>query len=166
MGDEMQLSDVILCVGETRVHCHKLVLAMTSKFFERMFASPMKEAKEKEVVLKEIDFETLKSVLTFMYTDVISNEKIDVQVLAAADMYEIIGLRKICCSRLSNILNLTNVAEIWLSAYQHNIKELAHDAVAFMAINWKTLAKDETIKQLAQKYPNLLFTISTLQAEF
>merc|ERR1712150_56028 len=107
-----QLSDVIICVGENKMHCHKLVLAMSSRYFERMFLGAMKESKEKEVVLQEIDLETLKSVLTFMYTDVIPNEKINVQVLAASDMYEIMRLRKICCSTLSKTMNQKNVADI------------------------------------------------------
>merc|ERR1712150_461231 len=128
-----QLSDVIICVGENKMHCHKLVLAMSSRYFERMFLGAMKESKEKEVVLQEIDLETLKSVLTFMYTDVIPNEKINVQVLAASDMYEILRLREICCSKLSLAINLENVADIWIKAYKHSIEGLTHDAIAYMA---------------------------------
>merc|ERR1712150_335446 len=95
----------------------------------------------------------------------ISNEKVNVQVLALADRYEVMHLREICSTRLSKVLNLTNITDVWLTAYQHGIKELTHDAVVYMTKNWKELVKKGDVLKLIQKYPDLLITISTLLAE-
>ena len=158
------LIDVILCVGKDKVHCHKLVLSLTSKFFERMFATDMKESKNKEIVLGGIDLETLKSLITFMYTDAISNDKVDAKLLAAADMYEVMRLRGICIERLTKSICLDNVLEIWSTAYDNSIEELSHDALVFLSQNWKVLSEQYTAWKLAEKYPNLIFTISALLA--
>ena len=159
---EDKLIDVILCVGNDKVHCHKLVLSLTSKFFERMFATDMKESRSKEIILEGIDIETLKSLLTFMYNDTISSDKIDTKLLIAADMYEVMRLRAICIDRLSRFICLKNVLEVFSVAYDHCIEELCHDAVAFMTQNWKELSKDYEVWKFAEKYPKLIFTISAL----
>ena len=159
---EDKLIDVILCVGNDKVHCHKLVLSLTSKFFERMFATDMKESRSKEIILEGIDLETLKSLLTFMYNDTISSDKIDTKLLIAADMYEVMRLRAICIDRLSRFICLKNVLEVFSVAYDHCIEELCHDAVAFMTQNWKELSKDYKVWKFAEQYPKLIFTISAL----
>lgn len=160
-----QLTDIVLIVGENKIHCHKLVLGMTSKFFRRMFVSNMKESKAQEIELKEIDLETIKSVLSFMYTDKIDAEKINVALLAASDMYEVLRLKCLCCQKLSESINAQNVIEIWQTAYRHNVEDLAHEALVFMVANWEMLAMDDDIKELCRKHPDLSFTISTLLME-
>merc|ERR1712126_417922 len=84
------LIDIVLIVGNSRIHCHRLVLGMTSKFFERMFASNMKNSNCPEIELKEVDLETMTSVISFMYQDEIDDKRINVDLLAAADMYQLL----------------------------------------------------------------------------
>merc|ERR1719273_861463 len=138
-----------------------MILALTSRFFKRMFTSGMKEATSKEVVLEEIDLTTTKSLLNFMYKDKVADDEITVKLLAAADMYEVMRLRSICSESLSKKINLETVGEIWLTAYLHNVENLADYATQFMAKNWKILSKNEDIKELGQKYPHLVFKVST-----
>jgi len=157
-----QYTDIALCIGNNKLYCHKLILASSSNFFARMFDCGMKESKSNEITLKEVEFDTVKIAVTFLYTDQIEHKKVDFNLLAVADMYEILPLRNACITTLSNTISLNNVAEIWLTAYQHNIEELAYDSIAFMVQNWKALGKNNDIRELCQTYPDLLFTISTL----
>merc|ERR1712060_546685 len=76
------LIDVILVVGSNRIYCHKLVLAISSRFFERMFASNMKESKSKEIVLKDVNLDTIRNMISFMYHDRIEEDKINVDLLS------------------------------------------------------------------------------------
>merc|ERR1712150_63681 len=157
-----QLTDIILIVGENKIHCHKLVLGLASKFFRRMFVSNMKESRSNVIELKEVDLETVKSLISYMYTDEIDEDKINVELLAASDMYEVLRLKALCCTELSESMTVENVIEIWQTAYRHNIEDLAHDALVCMVENWEMLAMDDDMKELCQKHPNLLLTISTL----
>merc|ERR1719367_1811023 len=99
------LTDVVLCVGKNKIYCHKLVLGISSKFFERMFLSDMKESRSSEIELKEVDLHTIKSVISFMYKDKIENHEINVEVLAAAHMYQVMRLMNICSIRLAKSIN-------------------------------------------------------------
>jgi len=159
------LTDVVLSVGKNKIYCHKLVLGMTSTFFERMFLSDMKESRSPEIELKGVDIDTIKSVISFMYKDKIDDHKITVEVLAAADMYQVRRLKDICCTRLAKTINCANVSKIWNSAYLHDAKDLAHAALIYMLKKWKRLTKQDDIRELCSEYPKLVLTISTLMAE-
>lgn len=122
----------------------------------------MKEQEDSEAFLHDVDLDTIKTILTYIYKGVIPDDKITVELLAASEMYEFISLSKICIRKLENGLDLKNVAKLWHSAYLLNFEELAHNALAFMAANWSILMQDEYVMSLTQKYPNMLVTISRL----
>lgn len=157
-----QYGDVVLVIGENKIFCHKFVLEMSSSFFEKMFKADMKESKTNEVVLKEVDLSTIVALLHFMYTHDVTDDNITLKLLAVADMYQVKELRKICCQKLSSDLDAKNVAEIWEFSYMHNLKGLAHNCLLYMALNWKELIKEEDIKELSNKHPAMVFTISSL----
>jgi hypothetical protein len=159
------LVDFTIYVGSDKIHCHKLILSLTSRYFSRMFESNMKEANTNQVQLEDVDLITLKSVIEFMYTNSIDDKKITVELLNAADRFEVMRLREICSRKLRKDINALNVATLWEAAYIHNIEDLTQDCVVFMAIRWKTLVKDEKILQLTEKYAELLVTISLLLSE-
>merc|ERR1712183_452044 len=125
----------------------------------------MKEAKKNEVFLEEIDFTTMKALLEFLYSDTIDETKITLDLLEAADRFEVMELTEICCERLSKTINSENVAQIFEVSYLHSIEELTHDCVIYMARKRKSLLKDEKIVQLAKKYGELVITISALTSE-
>ena len=59
-------------------------------------------------------------------------------------------------------LSIKKVAEVWFAAYLHNIKDLANDAVVWMARNWKILKEDKQFCKWVQEHPDLLLEITTL----
>merc|ERR1712060_145675 len=148
-------TDVILLVGGRKIHCHRLILGMASKVFERMFASDMKESRSQEIELKEVDLETIKSLVSFIYRNKIEDEKINTNLLAAADMYEVLRLKNICSKKLAQVINIENVARIWQCAYLHNEENLAHLSLIYMMKKWKQLSNQSEIRELCTKYPDL-----------
>merc|ERR1719167_29099 len=158
-------TDLILVVGNNKIHCHKLVLRMTSKYFERMFASNMKESKSMEIELKEVDLETVTSLISFLYQGIIEDEKINVDLFAAAEMYEVLRLKSICKTKLAENMNMKNVAKIWHIVNLHNEDDLAHLAIIYMMKRWRNLSKQPDIEELCRKYPHLAWTISKLLTE-
>lgn len=154
------LWDVILSVDSDKVYCHKLVLALTSKFFKNTFSYDRPEIK-----LTDIDLKTLKSLLNFMYQDEISGNDIDSKLLIASAKYEVLRLKEICIQHLSNSLNQKNVVEIWNAAHYCKAEELLHDCLVFMTKHWNVLNKNDDIQEVAENYPRMLFIISSLLAE-
>merc|ERR1712218_378852 len=104
-----------------------------------MGMSNMKESKSNEIVLKDADLETVKNLLFFMYTGKIDNEKVNVSLLAAVDLYEVLSLRHICIQELSKAVKYDNVMEIWQAGILLNIEELVEPSTVFMVQNWSIL---------------------------
>merc|ERR1719323_2479181 len=100
-----------------------------------------------------------------MYSGEIDNEKVNVSLLAAADMYEIMGLRNKCIHVLSKSIKSDNVREIWEAGFLFDIDDLVFTSTRFLAQNWAKLSKEDDIIELCEKYPKLLFTISILLVE-
>ena len=49
-----RLCDVVLCVDSERIPCHRLVLAASSVYFERMFSNDMTESRSPEVIMYQM----------------------------------------------------------------------------------------------------------------
>ncbi|CAJ1330388.1 unnamed protein product, partial [Effrenium voratum] len=56
------LSDVVLKVGNDSILAHSLILAARSPVFERMFSCPMKENKEKEVHIEDLELAAVRAL--------------------------------------------------------------------------------------------------------
>ena len=54
--------------NDTRTSAHRVILSATSDYFRAMFNNSVKEAKDKEIVLHEVDTEALQTLITYMYT--------------------------------------------------------------------------------------------------
>merc|ERR1719242_1315493 len=157
--------DVTLHVEGKKIYGYKAILCLTSKYFDRMFASNMKEANTNDVYLENIEFTTMKALVQFMYTDSIDEDKITLELLAAADRFEVMRLMEICCQELSKTITLENVGQIWETCYVRNIEELTQDCTIYIAKNWKSLSKDEKFLELAEKNCDLPITIASLLSE-
>merc|ERR1719273_528567 len=148
--------DVILHVGKNRIYCHELILVTASEVFKKTFTVEMEEKKSKEAYYEDIDVNTLKLLVTFMYTDEIPDDKITLELVAAADRFEVLRLKEICERKLSQNLGMENIADVFHIANLHSLEYLSQNVLIFMAQNWKTLRNDESIEALLQKYPNIL----------
>ena len=62
------LCDVIICVGDLEIPCHRVVLATISMYFKTMFTSEMSESHEDKVHIRDIDECALKQIIEFAYT--------------------------------------------------------------------------------------------------
>ena len=93
-----------------------------------MITGSMKEAREGEVFIEDIDEESLNTVITFMYTgDLEISSAINVQNLAtAAEKYNLAGMMELLCVKLRNkdTIKPGTIADMLLTASRHDNKEL------------------------------------------
>lgn len=96
-----ELKDSELHTSDGKIlKCHRSVLAARSPVFEAMFASDMEEAKG-VVKINDFDSETINQMLRFVYW--LKVEKLDdivVDLIYAADKYQIQELKEICIDSL------------------------------------------------------------------
>lgn len=95
------------------IHAHRCILAARSPVFKAMFSSAMKESVNGEVVIEDFDYEVVKSMVYYMYTDTFPDKKamtgLCVPLLKAAKKYEIVGLCDYCELYIGQQLQITNV---------------------------------------------------------
>ena len=118
---DLGFSDVTLQFADTTetLSAHKCILVARSPVFRAMFASQMKECQSGEIMIHDIEIDTMRELLTYMYTDSFSEESIlDTQagdLLMSATKYEVLGVIHQC--ELALIQQVTEVTVIELLAF-------------------------------------------------
>ena len=114
-------------------YAHKAILAVRSTVFARMLTNDMKESATNTIDLPDIEFDTLKELLTYIYTGECPNIKAQAEsLLYQAEKYELSHLKALCEERLSYDLQIDNAARILLLADRYDAKQLKRNSVLFI----------------------------------
>ncbi|GJN04031.1 hypothetical protein PR202_ga21541 [Eleusine coracana subsp. coracana] len=124
-------SGVSFSVGGVTFPAHRAVLAARSPVFKAKLLGSMAEAKMQSITLIDIEPETFRYMLHFMYTDTLPDFKdcpsstiADEALLAAADWYAMDMLKLVCAQKLSDAMCVENVTAILRCAELHGCPEL------------------------------------------
>ncbi|XP_044010259.1 speckle-type POZ protein-like A [Aphidius gifuensis] len=105
-------ADVTIRVGQKSFHAIKSILGIRSPVFAAMFNHEyLKENKNNEVVIEDIDEGVFKEFLHYIYTGESPNiDKMPRELLAVADKYQVDCLKNICEAILCRMINCDNFA--------------------------------------------------------
>ncbi|GBM88427.1 Speckle-type POZ protein [Araneus ventricosus] len=153
--DDGTLSDAVLQIGSEIIQAHKNILSARSPVFRAMFAKDMKETISGTVVIEDVDVETVRKLLLYMYTDSIYDDQWEnvKKLYFAADKYEVLGLRRKCSSFFKTNLSVPNVCEALVLADMHHDGDLKtaafdfiseHDSAVLALETWKELEKNNS----------------------
>jgi len=150
----------IICDSKT-INCHKTVLGTQSDVFETMFMNmEMDEAKSGEIKIEDFDFDTLETLIFFLYNEDIQNQKlINTKLLYAADKYNVSGLVEICATFLKSNLSVDNALEVMVASYHLNQQDLFKAASNFVCENKGQLANTEAWEEMIKTNPTLVATV-------
>ncbi|KAF8773686.1 Speckle-type POZ protein-like A like protein [Argiope bruennichi] len=157
--------DVNLNCGTVSLPAHKSILSARSPVFAAMFTSQMKENRENKVSITDISPNVLKNMLIYIYTG--KTGELSVQsagdLLFAADKYELLDLKKVCCFHLKSHLSVENVLNTLVLGYLHDadLKAFAMDFICNYCEEFQTLEKTAEWKNLRQKRPDLVMDVLT-----
>lgn len=163
-----EFSDVkILCEGKI-FPCHKIILCSQSEVFKSMLSNTnMVEASSGEIKIVEYSANVMESLLYFLYFDeenlMAQENKITIDLLVAADYYNIADLIAICVNHLKGNLSEGNVVEIMTKSYKINQKDLFEEAQNFVRHcknNGKVLAMN-ALDEMKEINPDLAFEMLT-----
>ena len=124
-------SDVQLKVGENIFHCHKLVLAMKSPYFdETLFPSSSSSSSSTTTFdgqmvlngLNDVSADDFEKVLRFIYigeTEI--NDKNVENILRAADLMELTELTQLCVNYLMDRLSIDTCPRYWKIGEQRSL---------------------------------------------
>ncbi len=103
-----QFSDVTLNVGGKRFPVHKVILAASSTYFQRMFYDESwKECCDNEVKLEETSScqEVFEMFLGYFYSGSVTvSKKTVIPLITLADTYDVQGLKEVCSLSIAKVL--------------------------------------------------------------
>ncbi|CAL1293286.1 unnamed protein product [Larinioides sclopetarius] len=159
---EGTLCDAKLCTENETFLAHKAVLCARSPVFKRMFTSDMREKTDECVNIPDLDDDTVRRMLHFLYTDTIEDLQWEgaKDLYFAADKYEIFSLKQKCASFLKHNLQTSNCCDLLLLADMHNDSDLKtfvldhiiiQNQQIFLSPEWEIFIKDH-INLAAEAY--------------
>jgi len=125
-----QHADVTFTAQEEKIVAHKCVLAAQSSYFERMFATNMKEGNSGEIKVTDVRPKIFRGILKYLYCgEAPEYSGADwMDLVAAADKYGLEELKKRGESVLCSQLNKENVIDALHFANRHGCAELLQQA--------------------------------------
>ncbi|GFT34201.1 speckle-type POZ protein-like B [Nephila pilipes] len=158
------LSDVKLKCGNEIIPAHKSILSSRSPVFAAMFRNEqMKEARENEVDIVDIDVSVLRSMLSCIYTGKTGDLTFPLasDLLVAADKYLLPWLKKACCNYLKKIVSTSNVVEILIlgDVLAPDLKDFVMEFICNRCDHFSVLQGSEDWKALEKMRPCLVVEV-------
>ncbi|EFC39791.1 BTB domain-containing protein [Naegleria gruberi] len=148
--------DVLFSVGaeKERIACHRCILNSRSKFFRRMLSNKPQQqhsigmTKIDEFELTGIRPQVFKLVLQYLYSGNVSiNFDISVELLVAAEVYQLERLSLMCQSVIEKKIHPGNASTIFSIADSYDVKHLRETCTYFIVHNMSKVRKTNNYKK-------------------
>ena len=147
---------VIVCQGR-EFNCHKMILAGRSPVFNATFTHDMEESRSGRIVINDLDVDTVGKMLAYIYSGKIANtDGKEGTLLAAADKYDLSGLKSMCEDALSKAMHIDNVLDMLLLADLHKAGRVKALAISFIIENAREIVSQEGWSKKLEKFPSIL----------
>uniref|UniRef100_A0A336MRY9 Kelch-like protein diablo n=1 Tax=Culicoides sonorensis TaxID=179676 RepID=A0A336MRY9_CULSO len=161
---DSRFCDVEIVAGKSVFKAHRVVLSSASSYFEAMFRPELglSEGTQKTVTLHSIDPHILKQLIDFIYTGKVEIDQKNVQeLLAAADMLQIVEVVDGCCEFLVRELHPSNALGILRFAETHSCDSLIKSAQTFVNSHFPEVALEQELLDIDS---NLLIRLIASEA--
>lgn len=153
MFNNPEFSDVKFICQDEILYGHKAILAARCPLFHAMFTR-FRESKQDEIRIPEetMDYETLKVVVEFVYTGSAKGitRKNAVDILAAAEMYELPELKTHCEAFLWHFIDSENAVTLYRTSVLYRAPQLLRACSGFLGRNFERVSKTEAYNELPQ----------------
>ena len=163
--DAGKFTDATILCDDEEFHCHKVILAGRSSVFETMFSVEMKEKIDNQVVIKDMDADTLGEMLGYIYGCSANVDTGDnaTNLLIAAEKYDLKELKQICEDNLCLTLNVDNVVDRLILADLHCASNLRSLSLRFFKEHGDSIVNQKDCKEKLSK--DLMWDIINVQAK-
>ena len=145
-------SDVVFLFGQESVPAHRSILSARVPFFERLFASDMKEAATKTIPIEDCDIASFEQFLKFIYSAELPKdlEIIPETYLQQAEKYDMQDLKHCCSQAMIRNLVKENAVSTLMMADMFRCPELKAECFRKLS-EWKTLLTEEDFQPLPKE---------------
>ncbi|XP_066268242.1 kelch-like protein 20 isoform X6 [Branchiostoma lanceolatum] len=163
---EGQLCDVVLTVSGRSIPAHRGVLAEQSEYFRAMFSSGMLETTQLHVEVGALEPSAVDQLINFMYTGELSVTPDNVQdLLAAADMLQLIEVKKCCIELLLRVINISNCLGMKCLGERYMCSSLVNTALQVIKSRFAAVAGGEEFLQLSTAHLTQILSFEDLELE-
>ena len=152
-----KMSDITIKCEDQEFTCHKIILCARSDVFETMFnASSFRESQEGVLEIKDIDKQTMKIFLNYIYTDRIEGHDTELlNVIYVAHKYNVPRLVNKCAKELIKKTNRGNAMEVLRAGYLVENTHLFQKTMDYLKKNELLAKMKGEWKALKEAYPAL-----------
>ena len=137
-------SDFLILCGDDEFRVHRNILKSRSSYFNGLLSNNFAENKTGRIVIKNMDSNTVKSLIEYMYSGRLKDlESNCTQLLKAANMYDLPLLKKSCEDELISTMTVDNVVDLFVLAEDHNAVELRMVAKTMILENKAVIVEQE-----------------------
>jgi len=132
-------------------------MAAKSDYFRAVMSSQLREAKENEVRIGDLNPEIMKTVIEFCYTNQVSlNDDNFHQVLSAAFRFCMESLKQMCIKFIELRITASNCTGLIHSFKQYGLKHLLDIAIGFSAENFDILSAGPELVNISEDVWDLI----------
>lgn len=143
MFQDGKLCDVsLLCNnGTVEIKAHRVILSSISDYFCAMFTNNLAESFKNEIEINDIDGESLKILVDYIYTGKIElNDANIFAILNASNFLQLENVVTLGCDFLCKNLNISNCVSIYRFSEQQSLSKLKEISYKFLLDNFEKLA--------------------------
>jgi hypothetical protein len=132
MLNDEATSDLVIVVGDERIHAHKMILSLHSSVFKAMFQNDMRESANNELHITDCSANAVMCFLRSLYDS--STVEIDsnlLELFALAEKYGVESIKSVVKQHIGGSMNESNVIEVIKFAQLYDLDEVQSRAFKF-----------------------------------
>eukprot|EP00062_Callorhinchus_milii_P006161 gi/632946393/ref/XP_007888536.1/ PREDICTED: kelch repeat and BTB domain-containing protein 12 [Callorhinchus milii] len=149
MKDLDELTDVVLVAQGSKFPSHRLVLAAFSPYFKAMFTCGLMECSQKEIVLHDMEAESVAIILNYMYRSDLALTNSNVQGVATTAFFlQMENIFMNCQKYMMDHMDASNCIGIHFFAKQLGAEDLSHQANKYLLLHFAETCLHEEVLEI------------------
>lgn len=128
-----KFTDITLLVDGNKLQAHKNILASRNEVLEAMLTNDMVEKNKNVIDIPDVDIATFKAFLKYVYTGIVEDENLTLELLILADKFLDQTLKDSCEIFLCQDISFDDAIDKLLVANRHNCHDLETRSASYIA---------------------------------
>jgi len=157
--NEQRLSDVVFIVDGKPVYAHG-IMCLRCPYFQSLLEGSSGDSPQSTITLDNVSHATFLALLEYLYTDDVEiSLDIAIDLFAAADLFGIERLTKLCEKRILAVINVDSAATILQAANKHSAHGLRQSCMNFILNHFDAVSKTPSFEDMGRSNVELVFEI-------
>jgi hypothetical protein len=131
------VSDVVFSIDGKLIYASKIILTSRSEYFRTLLLGGMAESAQTEITMEGVDYDIFMKIIKYLYTYniMIETDSEGIQLLIAADQYQLNDFKWYCEQELSQYISGANIELLYETAVELRATNLEQACLKWMLEN-------------------------------